>query len=64
MATLKQQEVEAIETLKLKQHSVPTVALADLPKGQTNLNFDPYLDVLDFNFTFCFHCFDSEIFDY
>jgi len=65
VATLKQQEVEVVEMLKKKQHSVPTItALAELPKAQVNLNFDPYSDVLGFNFTFCFHCFDSEIFDY
>ena len=64
MATLKQQEVEVVEMLKQKQHSDPTItALAELPKAQVNLNFDPYSDVLGFNFTFCFHCFDSEIFD-
>ena len=64
MATLKQLEVEVVETLKQKQHSGPTVALAELPKEQANLNFDPCSDVLDFDFTFCFRYFDSEIFDY
>ena len=50
---------------KWKQHFIPTItASADLPVDQANLNFDRYSDVLDFNFTFCSRCFDSEIFNY
>lgn len=65
MVTLKQPEVEAVEMPKWKQHFIPTItASADLPVDQANLNFDRYSDVLDFNFTFCSRCFDSEIFNY
>jgi hypothetical protein len=43
VSTLKQQVVEVVEMLKQKQHSVPTITTsAELPKGQVNLNFDPY----------------------
>jgi hypothetical protein len=61
VAALKQQE-EAVAAM-LMNHLVPTVALSDLQKVQFNLNFDPCEHVLGFNFTFCFHCFDSEIFN-